>query len=169
MAADGGVFAFGPAAFEGAMAGQRLRAPVVAMVAGAGQGESIRPGTYAERSDNGAFVTLEAGRVTEAGSALRQGDSPERLGLTVGWSPLDGRASARLHNTSGVPLDLPGGLAVTVRITRDGAPWRELVVSDPSVSTLAPGASVSAAGPGVAPPDGDGTYAYEGDTVVAVP
>jgi hypothetical protein len=169
VAADGGVFAFGPAAFEGSMAGRRLRAPVAAMVGGAGQGESLHPGTYAEPSDNGAFVTVQGGTVTEAGSALRQGASPERLGFTVGWSPFDGRASARLHNSSAVPLDLPGGLRATVRITRDGTPWRELVVSDPSVRTLAPGASVSAVGPGVAPPDGDGSYAYEGGTVVVVP
>ncbi|MGH9154109.1 MAG: hypothetical protein ACRD03_17380, partial [Acidimicrobiales bacterium] len=125
--------------------------------------------TYPERSDNGAFVTLEGGAEVAAGSAVEEGDGPERLRLLVGWSPRNGQATARLTNASAVPLELPGGLAVTVRVSRDGAAWRDVVVSDPSVRTLAPGTSVSVVGPGAAPPDGDGTYRYAGDTVVVVP
>ena len=170
-AADGGVFAFGDARFAGSMAGRRLGAPIVGIGAlPEARGESIAPGRYVEQSDTGGFVTLRDGRPEGQGSASTVGPpgAVERLRLRVLWSPADGRAAAQLQNTSAVPLQFPDGLRVMVRVTRNGAPWRELTVADPSVKALAPGAGVSVVGPDAAPPDGDGTYGFVGQTVVVL-
>ena len=51
VAADGGIFAFGDAAFDGSMGAQRLNQPVVGMSAPAG-----RPGYWMVARDGGVFA-----------------------------------------------------------------------------------------------------------------
>jgi hypothetical protein len=51
--------------------------------------------------------------------------------------------SVTLENRTTAAVGFPGGLAVSVPITRDGTAWRTVQLTDPALTGLAPGASAS--------------------------
>jgi hypothetical protein len=98
VAADGGVFAFGDARFFGSMGGQRLNAPVVAMVATDGNGY------FLAASDGGVYAFGDAQFTSSAAGIV---DSPVIAITDQNFSATGLDWEAQLVTASGTVYFLP--------------------------------------------------------------
>ena len=171
-AADGTVSAFGDAPLLGSLAGRTLNRPIIG-VAGLGLrsgflAESRQPGTYTETIDQGvSFVRFQGGVVTERAVVVKDCFCSERLLFSTsiqGDGPAQ-RFVVVLTNTSGVPMQLPGGLRVEVTGTGQPGTWRFSLL-EPSVTRLENGSTATLTVP--VPPQADGQYFVSATTVVVL-
>ncbi|MGH2689398.1 MAG: hypothetical protein ACRDKW_11400 [Actinomycetota bacterium] len=118
--------------------------------------------TVVETNDNEATVFVDAdGGLSASLSAtdeLRDEADDVRLYAYGDVSAGVLTVEVELANGTGGTIAFPGGVRAQVTITRDGAPWRTLELSDPSVTGLAPGSSLTlhATVPGADGPAGYG-------------
>lgn len=76
-----------------------------------------------------------------AGSATQvTRDAGVRLELAGQAEGGRGQVAATVVNDSADTVRFPGGLTVRVTAQRDGAPWQTVLLADPAVTELAPGA-----------------------------
>jgi hypothetical protein len=104
------------------------------------------PTTVVETNDNGYYVVVdEVGNEAGAGSAIGPVTGTDDFGVIVHGRAAGGliTVSVTLENRRTSRVSFPGGLAVNVPITRDGAPWRTVLLTDPAVAELAPGGAGS--------------------------
>lgn len=76
-------------------------------------------------------------------SSLTGGPERVRFSVYVDGDDVSGYVSAHLTNVSGREMRFPDGLRVVAQITRDGQPWHDFVLADPSIAGLAPGQETS--------------------------
>ncbi|MGH2687746.1 MAG: hypothetical protein ACRDKW_02915 [Actinomycetota bacterium] len=117
--------------------------------------------TVVEGNDNGYYVVVdEVGNEAGSGSAIRPVSGPDDFGVLVQGRAAAGTitVSVALDNRTAAAVRFPGGLAVSVPITKDGMAWRTLQLTDPAVTELAPGASVSLSATTEA--EGPGQYVF---------
>jgi hypothetical protein len=117
--------------------------------------------TVVETSDNGYYVVVdEAGNEVGAASAIGPVTRTDDFGVMVQGRAAAGiiTVSVTLENRTPAAVAFPGGLSVSVPITRDGTAWRTLRIDDPAVTELAPGASLSCSATTEA--EGPGQYVF---------
>lgn len=114
-------------------------------------------------TDAAFFTYREDPNESVAGSATTVERDDASVRLTVSGFESEGRAmlSASVENASGGAIRFPEGLGVRLTITRDGAPWRTVDLTDPAVVELAPGAQAGVSGE--EPLDGYGEYRISGE------
>jgi hypothetical protein len=107
---------------------------------------TLQATTVVEVNDNGYYVVVdERGNEAGSGSAIRPLPGPDDFGVIVRGRAAAGiiTVSVTLENRTTAAVGFPGGLAVSVPITRDGTAWRTVQLTDPALTGLAPGASAS--------------------------
>lgn len=150
-AAAAGVVSHGPAERQGAAAAAATP-PIPAVprkdrgsAGDVDEGEDTSPGRYHETPDAGNYFVYPGGPRAGAGLAKSERDGPERLRFSVyvGVTDATGSVSARLTNVSGREMRFADGLRVVATVTRDGQPYREIVLTDPALVSMAPGQKAS--------------------------
>jgi hypothetical protein len=125
--------------------------PVMAAVAG----ESTAAGTYVEPTDRANSYSVAPDGTTKASSIeITRRDAPERADVVVMY--FGATVEVQLTNLVGRTMVLPGGYTAAVECRRDGQPWQSATAVHRDVTSVEPGATVSATVD--LPADGPGTY-----------
>lgn len=122
---------------------------------------ALQATTLVEVNDNGYYVVVdELGNEAGSGSAIGPVTGTDDFGVIVQGRAAAGiiTVSVTLENRTTTTVAFAGGLAVSVPITRDGTAWRTVQLTDPAVTELAPGASVSLSAATEA--EGPGQYVF---------
>lgn len=128
--------------------------------------ESLEPGTYEEHTDqaNSYYVAPDGSTQTSAIEVVRR-DAPERADVTVLY--YGSSVEVQLTDLAGRTILLPDGYRAAVECRRDGRPWRTATAETPQVTSVEPGATVSAVVN--LPSDGPGTYDCTATTTIVLP
>lgn len=134
------------------------------------RGESLAPGTYREASDHSELLVTEPDGRHELISATQQDRDPPPQRIDVGLSfngngPYD--VVIVLADTSGRPIAFPGGLDAAVTCSRDQTVVASFSITDPTLTELAAGDTVSRTGTSIVA-DEAGTYHCEATLTVAL-